>query len=127
MADKLPTKPAFSGLNLAEDLREFESAPALKMPPRPDTASLNAVSEQAGFPSREPRASKAAAPPPARELNFETRLTIRVTERDKQRFDDLAYRLRAPNGEAFRRLLDLFEASEASKALGRGALGRDPP
>jgi hypothetical protein len=108
-----PQKPTFAGLNLAEDLREFDVAlPAAHMT-RPDAAALNAVSERAGFPSREPRVAKPA--PPVRELKFETRLTIRVTERDKRRFDDLAYRLRAPNGEAFQRLLDLFEASEPAR------------
>lgn len=115
MTNPAPAKPVFAGLNLAEDLREFDVAPTAAPRPKPDAASLNAVSERAGFPSREPQPIKAAPIPPVRELNFETRLTIRITERDKKRFDDLAYRLRVPNGEAFRRLLDQFEAAERSR------------
>ena len=109
MDEPKPAKTAFAGLNLADDLREFEPSVAAP-PPRPDRAKVAAVSESAGFPHREPRAAKPAAPP--RPLNYDARMTIRVASADKTRFDDLAYRLRASNGEAFRRLLDHFETSE---------------
>ena len=108
----IPPKPAFAGLNLADDLKEFESEPAPPSRPKPNPAALAAVSERAGFPSREPQAPKPA--PAVRELKYETRMTLRVTERDKRRFDDLAYRLRVANGEAFGRLLDVFEAQETA-------------
>jgi len=111
MADAKPARTPFAGLNLAEDLREFEPD-ASTAPTRPDPATLAALSDRAGFPSREPRVPK--APPTPRPLNFDARLTIRVAQRDKQRFDDLVYRLRASNGEAFRRLLDHFEATIGS-------------
>jgi hypothetical protein len=118
MADQPSSKPAFAGFNLAEDLREFETVAPAAPRARPDAASLNLVSERAGFPSREPRPAAptpAAAPTPVREARFETRLTLRITERDKQRFDDLAYRLRVANGEVFQRLLDHFEALETKR------------
>ncbi len=108
MVDQAPAKPAFAGLSLADDLREFETD-VTAPPPRPDKAKIAAVSESAGFPSREPLVAKARTPP--RPLNYDARLTIRIAETDKARFDDLVYRLRASNGEVFRRLLDHFEAS----------------
>jgi len=108
MVDSPKAKPAFAGLSLADDLREFEGD-VTAAPPRPDKAKIAAVSESAGFPSREPRAAKSAAP--TRPLNYDARLTIRIAESDKTRFDDLVYRLRASNGEVFRRLLDRFEVS----------------
>jgi hypothetical protein len=114
MADQSSAKPAFVGLDLAADLRDFETDAPAPAPRRPDTASLNAVSERAGFPSREPRPAK-RAPPPVRAAQFDTRLTLRLTEEDKRRFDDLVYRLRVPNGEAFRRLLDQFEGLERKR------------
>jgi hypothetical protein len=108
MVDTAPAKNPFVGLNLADDLREFETAMPVPRP-RPDQAKVAAVSESAGFPSREPRVAK--APPPPRPLNYDARLTIRIAEADKTRFDNLVYRLRTSNGDAFRRLLDHFEAS----------------
>ena len=91
--------------------------------PRMDTESLRAIAESRGFTSREAAPAPASgpvsrpapsprAPAPARALNFDTRLTIRVSDEAKRRFDDLTYRLRVPNGETFNRLLDLFEATE---------------
>ena len=50
-----------------------------------------------------------------RAANFDTRLSLRVTDRDRQRFDDIVYALRVPNGEAFRQLLDLFEETAKRK------------
>jgi hypothetical protein len=108
MDEPKPAKTAFAGLNLADDLRDFEPD-ASSAPARPDAAALTALSERAGFPSREPRVAK--PPPIPRPLNFDARLTIRVAGPDKQRFDDLVYRLRVSNGEAFRRLLDHFETT----------------
>lgn len=109
-----PAKPSFAGLNLAADLKEFDvdKPPALR--PKPDPAALAGVSERAGFPSREPKPAKSAAPP-VRELHFDERLTLRVAKVDRTRFDDIAYRLRAANGEAFAKVLDAFEAQEAAE------------
>ena len=118
MSANAPAKPTFAGLNLADDLRDFETEEASGHRPKPDAAALADVSERAGFPSREPKLAK-APPPPARELNFDERLTIRVTKRDRKRFDDIRYRLRVANGEAFARILDVFEAQEAVR--GRAA------
>ena len=106
-------KPAFAGLNLADDLKEFEPSAAEAPRPRLAPAALETLSDQAGFPSREPKAAKRT--PIVRAVNFDTRLSLRVTARDKQRFDDLAYALRVPNGDAFRQMLDLFEASARRK------------
>jgi len=108
MADPAPAKPAFAGLNLAEDLKDFELPTAARLP-RPDRATVAAVSESAGFPHREPRSVKPAAP--VRPLNFDARMSLRVAEADKTRFDDLVYRERASVGEVFKRLLDHYEAS----------------
>ncbi len=108
MADA-KAKSAFAGLNLADDLRDFESDIGAS-PPRPDRAKIEAVSERAGFPSREPVPRK--PPPMERPLNYDARLTLRVTDADMKRFHDLVYRLRSSNGAVFQRLLDTFEASE---------------
>ena len=105
-------KPTFAGLSLADDLKEFEIAAE---PPRKrlDASALESLSERAGFPSREPKPTKRA--PVVRAANFDTRLSLRVTDRDRQRFDDIVYALRVPNGEAFRQLLDLFEETAKRK------------
>ncbi len=108
------TAKPFAGLNLADDLKAFEPEVTA---PRPDPKVLAKVSERAGFPSREPQPAQPDKPAaPVRELNFDARLTLRVTNRDKQRFEDLAYRLRVPNGEAMQRLLDHFEATAQGDA-----------
>lgn len=109
------------------DVTGFAPKPRAEAP-RLDTEQLRAVAEGRGFLSREARTAAlpaaAAAPaemrpttaarnvPPPRPIHFETRLTIRISAEAKRRFDDLAYRLRVPNGEAFNRLLDAFERVE---------------
>ena len=108
MAESAPAKPAFAVLNLAEDLKDFELPTAAPLP-RPDRAVVAAVSQSAGFPSREPQSLKTAAP--VRALHYDARMSLRVAEADKARFDDLVYRERASVGEVFRRLLDHYEAS----------------
>lgn len=113
-----PAKAAFAGFNLADDLKEFEVEDARELRPKPDPTSLATVSERAGFPSREPKPPKPAAP--VRELKFDERLTLRVTEADRKRFDDIVYRLRAANGEAFAKVLDAFEAQEAAAGRAGG-------
>ena len=110
MAAMTPAKPAFAGLNIADDLKAFEPDLA-GAAARPDPVAMAEVSARAGFPSREPQAAK--RPASLRPLNFDTRLTVRVAARDKQRFEDLAYSLRCSNGEALRRLLDHFAAGDA--------------
>ena len=112
------SKPAFAGINLADDLKDFEVDEAPDHRPKPDAAALADVSERAGFPSREPKASKPAAPAPLREVIYGERLTLRVTRKDRERFDEIVYRLRGANGEAFARILDAFELQE--KAAKRG-------
>ena len=111
------SKPAFAGLNLADDLKDFEVDEAPDHRPKPDAAALADVSERAGFPSREPKPSK-PAPAPVREVLYGERLTLRVTRKDRERFDEIVYRLRGANGEAFARVLDAFELQE--KAAKRG-------
>ena len=113
------SKPAFAGLNLADDLKDFEVDEAPDHRPKPDAAALADVSERAGFPSREPKASKPApAPAPVREIIYGERLTLRVTKKDRERFDEIAYRLRGANGEAFARILDAFELQEQAAKRG---------
>jgi hypothetical protein len=105
------TKAPFAGLSLADDLKEFEIPPATT-PAKPDSRALSAMSERAGFPSREPRAPIVVKQ--TAQQKFDTRLTVRVTQKDKVRFEEIAYRLRLQNGEAFQRLLDAIEASTKS-------------
>lgn len=110
--------PGFAGLNLADELAEFAGSDAPV--PKPDTAKLRELSTAAGFPSREPQPAtpKAAARPPApkaapppRPLNFDERLTIRISAEDKRRFEDLVHDLRTSNGDGFRQALDALEAT----------------
>jgi hypothetical protein len=112
MSDPKQTpKPAYAGLRIAQDLAAFE--PDASTPPMPDPKLLAQVSERAGFPSREPKAPTTPKPAPAsRELTYDARLTIRVREEDKARFDDLVYKNRLTNGAFFQKLLDHFEGAE---------------
>jgi hypothetical protein len=94
----------FAGLNLADELADFEPASPVA---KTDPSSLRELSTRAGFPSREPQPPK--APPKPRPLNFDARMTVRVATEDKARFDELTYELRTSNGEVFRQALDALE------------------
>jgi TfoX/Sxy family transcriptional regulator of competence genes len=48
---------------------------------------------------------------------YDNRLTLRVAEEDKARFEELVYRLRASNGEAFKLALDALTATLQDKPL----------
>ena len=98
---------AFSGLNLADELADFEPTPSPV--PKADPASLRELSTRAGFPSREPQPSPSEAHRRPRPLNFDARMTIRVAGEDKERFDNLTYELRTSNGDVFRQALDALE------------------
>ncbi len=107
------TKPAFAGLSLADELRDFDPPGALQ-PPKVDPVKLREMSTNAGFPSREPQPLPIKAPP--RPLNYDTRLTLRVADQDKTRFEDLVHQLRTTNGEAFKLALDALAATLPDKS-----------
>ena len=98
---------AFSGLNLADELADFEPMPSPVA--KSDPASLRELSTRAGFPSREPQPSPAVAQRRPRPLNFDARMTVRVAAEDKERFDNLTYELRTSNGDVFRQAVDALE------------------
>lgn len=106
-------KPAFAGLSLADALKDFDP-PAIASLPKADPARLREMSTNAGFPSREPQ--PLPPKPVPRPLNYDTRLTLRVAEDDKTRFENLVYRLRTTNGEAFKLALDALTAVVESKS-----------
>jgi hypothetical protein len=102
-------KPAFAGLSLADQLKDFDAPAQGAGPAKPDPKKLRVLSTEAGFPSREPQ--PLPVKPPPRPLQFETRVTIRTSAEDKERFEELSYRLRKANGETFKLALDALEAS----------------
>jgi hypothetical protein len=107
-------KLAFAGLSLADELKDFDP-PAAAPPPKADPVKLREMSTQAGFPSREPQ--PLPSKPAPRPLLYDNRLTLRVAEEDKARFEELVYRLRASNGEAFKLALDALTATLQDKPL----------
>lgn len=97
----------FAGLNLANELADFEPTPSPVA--KSDPTALRELSTRAGFPSREPQPAPSKPEPKVRPLNFDARMTIRVAGEDKERFDNLTYELRTSNGDVFRQALDALE------------------
>lgn len=82
-------------------------APTPSSPTPAQREAIAASSAKLGFTSREAPAPKVPTPrPPAL---YPGRLALRVREEDKERIQELAYRMRMPLGEVFQMLLDLEE------------------
>lgn len=103
-------------------IASFADDDDLPIPTAEQRAAAKAKGEGLGFVSEKPAPSAAkpkAASANGKVLNFTANFHIRTRPEDRQRFDDFAYRLRIPKGEAMQRLLDLAEAQEAAlKAQG---------
>lgn len=89
-------------------------------PPRDVREQAKAGTEAIGFVSDKPARAAQVAPAKAEPKKrarlpsqYPDHYNLRIREGDRERFDDLAYRLRVPKGEVFRMMLDLAEAEEA--------------
>lgn len=103
------------------DLSDFETAPATKPVP---VAAIEEIAEQAGFPSRKPRAAKAAATKapepivvePVRTVRRYTtgrnrQINIKATDATIERLYRLADERGVPLGALLDQALDALEAS----------------
>ena len=120
------------------DVSDFKPRSVQTARPPVDKDALREAGAAHGFVSREATpatpaapgapAAQAAASRQARPVVYATRLSVRVREEDKQRFEDLAYRSRAPAGETLTTLLDfhatLDSNDEETRALAKQLLAR---
>lgn len=102
-------------------------------PAREVRDKAKAATEAIGFVSdnRPPAPERAARTPrpkarhrPRAVLMYPCHYSLRMTDEDRDRFDDYAHKHRIPKGEAMTRLLNLADAAEAAEA-GKGGSGDD--
>lgn len=107
--------------NPFEDLSDFEPTPAAKPVP---VAAIDEIAEQAGFPSRKPRAAKAAAPTASAPITVEPvravrryttgrnrQINIKATDATIERLYRLADERGVPLGALLDQALDALETS----------------
>lgn len=107
--------------NPFEDLSDFQPTPAAKPVP---VAAIDEIAEQAGFPSRKPRAAKAAAPTASAPITVEPvravrryttgrnrQINIKATDATIERLYRLADERGIPLGALLDQALDALEAS----------------
>lgn len=107
--------------NPFEDLSDFQPTPAAKPVP---VAAIDEIAEQAGFPSRKPRAAKAAAPAVSAPISVEPvravrryttgrnrQINIKATDATIERLYRLADERGVPLGALLDQALDALEAS----------------
>lgn len=129
MTKKTETKPA-----IVPGVTRFGVSDDIIAPPAREVRdNAKAAGEAIGFVSDNPapapqRAAKAPRPKarhrPRAVLMYPCHYSLRMTDEDRDRFDDYAHKHRIPKGEAMTRLLDLADAAEAAEA-GKGGSGDD--
>ena len=107
------SKPA--GIKGMWDLSDLTDGPVDK-PSSEQADAAHRAGERLGFVSRE---KPCAEPVVQRERSeFTARMSIRVRPSDKQRFEDLGWRLRRPLGEILGRALELYIAEQEKDEVG---------